>query len=99
MGTSPQAKLSAETLSRYAMWPIQPEERAEQQERKNCSRNISLSEFADLLIFDGAVMASNQEPGVVARTGDHKASQDPSRGDISHESFLYLGQTDRVSCH
>lgn len=59
-----------------------------------------LSEFADLLklVFDGVVMASNQEQGVVAGTRDCDTSQDPNRGDttarLKHEMFEYQGQTD-----
>lgn len=51
----------------------------------NCLRNILLTEFAALLqpVFGGAVVASNQEPGVVDGSGEHKASKDPRKNGIS----------------
>lgn len=56
-----------------------------------------MSEFAELLkpVFDGAVMASNQDLGAT------KAPKTPAEVlvRLRHEMFVYLEQTDCVCCH
>lgn len=58
--------------------------------------------FAKIRVFDGAMMASNQEPGVVVGTGGTKPPRTPAEvilASLRHEMFAYLGQTDCMSCH
>lgn len=75
---SPRAKPCAKALSCCAVWPLGPEERAGQQARRNCLRDslVWVCWFAKISVWWSS---DGFQPG----PGDHKAPQDPSRGDIS----------------
>lgn len=45
------------------------------------------------------MMASNQQPGVVAGTKLPRTPAEVILARLKHETFAYLGQTRWVSCH